>query len=143
MAHAHLNLLKPFTRQSVQTIGDILTRQTRPPESVSYDAIARRYLYKGEGERIAEINRKTSAKKGKGKAHLNEEGGGVEEEPREAAVLLPLVNFRRNDLRTNLADKVDVDEKTSGKGIKDDEVVPGILFQVRAGHMRMHAGEVR
>jgi hypothetical protein len=142
MAHAHLNLLKPFTRQTVQTIRDILTRQTRPPESVSYDAVTRRYLYKGERERIVEINR-AHAKKAMVKAETAGTAGRLDEAPREAAVLLPLVNFRREDLGKHRADQVNVDQGMSGKAIEHGDIVPGILFQVRAGHMRMHAGEVR
>ena len=143
MTPPHLNLLKPFTRRSVQTIRDVLTRQTRPPESVSYDAVTRRYLYKGEGERVAEINRSSDAKKGKGKVDTDGNAGRAEEIPREAAVLLPLVNFRREDLGKPQADTVDVDGRTPTKTFELGDIVPGILFQVRAGHMRMHAGEVR
>jgi len=143
MTHPHLNLLKPFTRRSVQALRDVLTRQTRPPESVSYDAVARRYLYKGEGERVGEINRSSDAKKGKGRAGTDGNADQVDDGPREAAVLLPLVNFRREDLGKPQADTVDGDGRTPANAIELGQIVPGILFQVRAGHMRMHAGEVR
>lgn len=118
----HADLLKPFTRASIQRVRDILA-STRPPESVSWDPRTQRYLYKGDGDRVAEINAKKGIKAGRG------------DRPREAAVLLPLVNLRRADLPA-----------FEGKGKEratDDEIIPGILLQVRAGHMRMHAGEVR
>ena len=118
----HADLLSPFTRTSIQRIRDILA-STKAPESVSWDPRTQRYLYKGDGDRVAEINARKGIKPGQG------------DKPREAAVLLPLVNFRRADLPA-----------FKGKGKQratDEDIIPGILLQVRAGHMRMHAGEVR
>jgi hypothetical protein len=118
----HTDLRRPFTRTSVQRIRDILAT-TRAPDSVSWDPRTQEYLYKGDGDRVAQINAKKGLK------------SGIGDKPREAAVLLPLVNLRRADLPA-----------FSGKGKQramEDDVIPGILLQVRAGHMRMHAGEVR
>ena len=118
----HADLRRPFTRTNVQRIRDILST-TRAPDSVSWDPRTQEYLYKGDGDRVAQVNAKKGLKSGRG------------DKPREAAVLLPLVNLRRADLPA-----------FSGKGKQramEDDVIPGILLQVRAGHMRMHAGEVR
>ena len=118
----HTDLRRPFTRTSVQRIRDVLAT-TRAPDSVSWDPRTQEYLYKGDGDRVAQVNAKKGIKSGRG------------DKPREAAVLLPLVNLRRADLPA-----------FSGKGKQramEDDVIPGILLQVRAGHMRMHAGEVR
>lgn len=117
----HAELLHPFTRQSIERIRDILAT-TRSPASVSFDVRTGKYLYKGEGERIAGINAKKGLETG--------------DQPREAAVLLPLMNFKRTELPTFSRHKY-----THGAG--DEDVVPGILLQVRASNMRMHAGEVR
>jgi hypothetical protein len=118
----HTELFTPFTRRSIERIREILNT-IHPPKSVSYDIRTNQYLYKGDSDRVAEIN----SKKGTDARNGNK--------PREAAVLLGLTNFRR----------IDLPESSSRKahGAENDDSIPGILFQVRAGHMRMHAGEVR
>lgn len=128
--------LEPFTCQSLNQIRHILST-TRPPKSVSYDTSSGQYLYKYDVDRIRDQNARKLAK-GKGASSSPERKPG--DRPRDAAVLLPLMNFRRSEM--GQGGRV---WKGKGKGreVELGDIVPGILLEVRAGNMRMHAGEAR
>jgi hypothetical protein len=84
---------------------------------------------------VASINAKR-----KGCDNENGQRSAGETRPRQAAVLLPLVNLSRADISSVQPGQHD---KHDDVAVGGDETVPSILFQVRAGHMRMHAGEIR
>lgn len=107
--------------------------------SVSYDVATDSYLYEAEKTRVERLEREAEERKMKRKLKRGGTGSSdgpaigsgpashstKQRRPREAAVLIPLIN---------------VVKPGGGHG---DETELGILMQVRAGGMRMHAGEVR
>lgn len=148
-------------RASAATLAQLrsrLTQRTTIVPSVSYDAATDSYLYEAERTRVERLEREADERRRRRREERKRaqlgpatttfsassgsstsspvssaeqqaeapkgSGPSVKRRPREAAVLIPLINVLKPDSRTG-------------------ETELGILMQVRAGGMRMHAGEVR
>lgn len=129
-------------RASAATLAQLrhrLSQRSSIVPSVSYDVATDSYLYEAEKTRVERLEREAEERKMKRKLKRGGTGSSdgpaigsgpashstKQRRPREAAVLIPLIN---------------VVKPGGGHG---DETELGILMQVRAGGMRMHAGEVR
>lgn len=140
----HLStMLSPRTIAELRTL---LSSKTSIVPSVSYDTARGTYLYKNEQIRVEKLEKEREQRvlrKSVDTPKTARVAQGIKN-PREAAVLIPLISvLKRSGQSSSLSPSLPPSPSASSfSQSKSPETELGILMQVRAGGMRMHAGEV-